>query len=840
MICSCITIAYERAVRQFSGISMTMHTDKRHKSKFRVNPAIILASVLALVYAIVYRDLFTSTRTFSHDSVVWFGTFHYYIESIKNGVFPYWDPYSLSGTLFYPNISGYGLLDPTVLLCALASKIWNVSSLTLFIYFRLFRMFLFVAGSFYFFRHLTKNSVVSVLSAGILLFTITPQNNHQPMMDLCFCVPFALFLVLRLLDDLETPQRYLNLFGLALVTGVTMNVYIPALYLFNLVFFVIALFVTKRYDVRRVANVFSSPKMLACVGACLLLTTMMASPPLVVSFLDTTRDGELFAISKLVDSNNGNFKEMMASDFGGDIFFDKLRKQGATFISYGSVLSLFYPDLSGLRFRPEWDNAPVALLYMGVIPLMVIMLGAIVARSRLTPVVLAMAGLVFLATFSFHGINDSYNGVQTGLNTLFPPLRMLDMRINFSSMLSFYLCTLFSITASELMNHGVLARLVQSRFRSGMLFLLAFIVVKAVLSLTLHGSLFLSGYDTMIALAPLLMIAGIAGMRYHLITGKRLIALFLLLLIVDLSYAGIRAADTITPSQSINEFLDTKEKYRQFSIDESKRSYQGFTYFRLPFVPSDISPIQAFIETMLHVKSSLISNSFISIFTTKRYYDLFSLMPLEQQFAITGVMHPIVRFFPLDHITWGRDSHEVFASLRSSEVRTLGGRLYLEQESATRHQDIKKIDFTEMKNVPWFGQNEVGQIYRSYIPYMKEIRMDLGNLLNTDEYRVHVDRFSINDIVISVENRVNGYLLYNDGWSKYWKAYDRGQELPVVVANYNSKAVFLPPGNHLVRLVFSPTYYQTALVLYYAGLLISCVSIAVFWIREKQSRVLSG
>jgi len=791
-----------------------------------------LAVVLALSYLVIYRDLFLGEKTFSHDSLVWFGSFYYYIENIKNGSFPYWDPYSLTGTLFYPNISGYGLLDPTVLLCALVSKIADISVLTLFIYVRLCRIVLFVVGAFYLFRHLSRNSVVSVLSAGVLLFTVTIQNDHQPMMDICFSLPFALFLLLRLLDTIEIRTRYFYLFGFTLVTGVTMNMYIPSFYLFNIVCFSIALFITGRYDLRRVLLAFAEPKMLWCAAACLLLVTMMASPPLVVSLLDTTKEGELFAIAKLVDSDDGNFKEMMATDFGGDLFFDKLRQHMASFITYGSVLNLLYPDTAGIHFRPPGDIAPGGQLYMGVVPIVLIIVGLVYARAHMKFLVLAMVGLVFVTAFSPSGTSAAYTVVQRGINTIFPLLKMIDMRVNFASVLSLYLCLFFCLSVSALIRDDAIPQFVRNRFRPVVLLIFVPMLFKVVVNLLLYEKVFLSGYDTAVMLIPCLMIAGMAVVRYTSIPVKYLLVMFLLVSVVDLWYAGVKAADKIASSKQVNAFLDAKEGYRQYSIEESKRSYKGFEYFRLPYVPAAISPVQAFIETMVHAKSAIISNSLISIFTTKRYYDMFSLLPLEQQLAVEGVVYPVVRFFPVDQVVFGNDPREILSSIRNADLQTLGHRLYLELDASPRQQVRKKIDIKEMKKVSWFGTHELDDVYRNTIPYMKDIRMNMDRFLTTKDHHVQVDHFSINEVVISAENTIGGYLLYNDGWSKYWKAYDHDQELPIAVANYNSKAVFLPPGKHLVRFVFSPTLYKTALVLYYAALVLSCVFIAVSWRSE--------
>ncbi|MDA8434323.1 MAG: hypothetical protein M0Z60_15370, partial [Nitrospiraceae bacterium] len=89
---------------------------------------------------------------------------------------------------------------------------------------------------------------------------------------------------------------------------------------------------------------------------------------------------------------------------------------------------------------------------------------------------------------------------------------------------------------------------------------------------------------------------------------------------------------------------------------------------------------------------------------------------------------------------------------------------------------------------------------------MEDARSDAGRFLNTKGYSLSVQEFSPNDIAISVKNDKDGYLLYGDGWSRYWRAFDGESEIPVEIANYNSKAVYLKKGLHTVRFVFDPVH----------------------------------
>jgi uncharacterized membrane protein YfhO len=55
--------------------------------------------------------------------------------------------------------------------------------------------------------------------------------------------------------------------------------------------------------------------------------------------------------------------------------------------------------------------------------------------------------------------------------------------------------------------------------------------------------------------------------------------------------------------------------------------------------------------------------------------------------------------------------------------------------------------------------------------------------------------------------RRGGYLVVDDGWFPGWTATVDGRETPVLRADYLLRAVHLPPGRHLVRLVYAPLTY---------------------------------
>ncbi|MBA4373277.1 MAG: hypothetical protein C0402_10520 [Thermodesulfovibrio sp.] len=797
--------------------------------------AVLLVLALSILYGITYFELIAGKKAFSGDASVWYGTFHYYIEHMKQGIFPYWDPYSLMGTYFYPNISGYGLLDPVCLLLTGIAKLFHVLPYPLFIVFRLYRIAVFIAGAFLLYRYIAKNSLAALIAAGVLLFTVTQQNTSQPMMDYCFTVPLALYCILLLLDTIDTQRRYLYLLSLTLITGITMNVFIPSLYLFNIFFFLLILFISRRYSLKQLLPAIRSRKFLLLTLLCILLTVMMTAPPLSVYLLDTAADGELFAVAKLLDSNHFRLKQMMATEFGGDLFFDRLRKDSGTFLSYGSALSLLYPDLTGVRYRSGTDNPPVVPLYMGIIPLILLGAAFFRGRSSLAFPFLLLAGLVLVGCFSFSDVYSNYNPLQKFMNLMFPPLRMLDTRLNFASLISFYLCLFYCLGVSALMKHRhALTSLSRAAFVLLLLLCLLPSAVKMIItSCYSDNALFVSRHDAVALLLPFAVIGGLCLLRYRLVRFEIVLGVLVLISILDQSAFGVRKTRQLPSAEPMHRFLTLATDERDEVLYRPARFFDGTELYRLPYVPMDLIPSAGFNEIIAETKGAFISNVLSSIFTTKRYYDLFSLLPPEQQARINGLIYPVIRFFPLQYGVKLNHRRELFDYFVHGDVRSFDEFIYLEEPGKVIYTPRAEFNLGDFQDVPWFNNDRITEAYNGLLPLMAAVRKDTAQLLSNDNSTLRIRSVSINDIEISIENRVEGYLQYTDGWSRYWRAYDGEKELPIMISNYNSKSILLPQGKHEVRLVFDPRHYKIALILFYAGLLVTTGLLVFTYVKTR-------
>jgi len=67
---------------------------------------------------------------------------------------------------------------------------------------------------------------------------------------------------------------------------------------------------------------------------------------------------------------------------------------------------------------------------------------------------------------------------------------------------------------------------------------------------------------------------------------------------------------------------------------------------------------------------------------------------------------------------------------------------------------------------------------------------------------VHIREYGPNKIICETALESPGFLVLSENWHSNWKAYVDGEEKKVYIANYTSRAVYLPEGEHNVRFVY--------------------------------------
>ena len=81
-----------------------------------------------------------------------------------------------------------------------------------------------------------------------------------------------------------------------------------------------------------------------------------------------------------------------------------------------------------------------------------------------------------------------------------------------------------------------------------------------------------------------------------------------------------------------------------------------------------------------------------------------------------------------------------------------------------------------------------------------------------------------------------GYLVIDDGWFPGWTATVDGHQTPVLRADYLVRAVRLPPGRHLVRLVYAPLTFLLGATITLAtalALLVFAIAARIWRLRRR-------
>jgi hypothetical protein len=149
------------------------------------NKFLISILLFVVLFLILYYDLIIGDKIFIYDVIIWWGSFYYYVDSIVNYSFPFWNPYMLTGSPFYQDIHVLGLLDPLIWLPILLAKL-GLSYLSAYKIFCLSRLLIFILGSYFLFKYITKSKNSALISSVVLLFSTMPVGRANAKTTIYF------------------------------------------------------------------------------------------------------------------------------------------------------------------------------------------------------------------------------------------------------------------------------------------------------------------------------------------------------------------------------------------------------------------------------------------------------------------------------------------------------------------------------------------------------------------------------------------------------------------------------------------------------------------------------
>jgi hypothetical protein len=95
---------------------------------------------------------------------------------------------------------------------------------------------------------------------------------------------------------------------------------------------------------------------------------------------------------------------------------------------------------------------------------------------------------------------------------------------------------------------------------------------------------------------------------------------------------------------------------------------------------------------------------------------------------------------------------------------------------------------------------------------------DTGQPMAPGDWTATVTRYSANEVEILTGSNKEGFLVLSDTFYPGWRAWVDGEEVPVLRANYDFRALALPQGEHTVVFKFMPLSFKVGLVASLIGL----------------------
>ena len=106
-----------------------------------------------------------------------------------------------------------------------------------------------------------------------------------------------------------------------------------------------------------------------------------------------------------------------------------------------------------------------------------------------------------------------------------------------------------------------------------------------------------------------------------------------------------------------------------------------------------------------------------------------------------------------------------------------------------------------------------------------------GRAMGPDEWTANIIGYTENRIEIRTHSVKDGFLVLSDTYYPGWRATVDGVERPILRANYDFRALSLPPGDHVVLFTFRSRSFMPGLLMSCSGLLLA----AFFFVYARRS-----
>lgn len=254
--------------------------------RWTVREALWFAFCVAVPVVIAHAAFITATGVLGHDNVYWiYPIYHFFVDTLHAGHFPYWNPYLHGGEPFAPLLLHARLLDPVSYVVFAIGHLLTDDIVLLFNWDRFARAVLAAFGGYLLLRGVATHTVVRACLPPLLLWSsLTLTVFQQPgVIDMFLYAPFAAHYLLRLLHEGDT--RWPTWLGFGVAVGLScQSVFYVGVWL--LVLFMLAGFALfDRAPLVRLARAPGTPVKALAVLAFIVVTAL----PNAIMLLDQPR-----------------------------------------------------------------------------------------------------------------------------------------------------------------------------------------------------------------------------------------------------------------------------------------------------------------------------------------------------------------------------------------------------------------------------------------------------------------------------------------------------------------------------------------------------------------------
>ncbi len=798
----------------------------------------------------------------THDAISWHGIFHYFYNSIEKGIFPYWNPYSQTGTPFYAYCQPFGLLEPSNFLFVLIQKITGCTTFTTYILHYMFYFYIFIIGAYYVLRITIKSNRISLLYSLILFLACFPMFMRQNgALNSFFLTPLIIYFVLLFFEESDYKKRGFYFFIASYLFAVTLNIYIPAGVMFSVLLFVFFAFLFRSARIRESISFIKDKRGLffSLISVLVVLLISLPSFALYYSFHNAGTN-EMFPSVRIFQKNENNLVELYVSDLKEDLFSEKFTNNVKTSSNLWNLTGLIYEPL--IHFMGERLPSEI-FLYVSVLPLLCI-IPALKRGKQYAYVFLAIAFFTLLLMSNFKKeVLSSPAFHQNLIADIIPFLKTVEVLQNFGPLFLFCVIVpgaigfkvmtdenrfgfvwsasavfvfvkniifgtvvyLFAVWKINLLDPGLLRSKLHMQHEriASVLGLLLVIVTPVVIGVFLIKSLFpkvssdkLRTISVIFLLADLLIYAGFHATHFKipdLISYEKVIG--------NKYYKALKNEDFLRTRQEA-AFINYREPFSSSAIlSENPGSFSTFWGHEVYSAKKIASP-----SVLKNYLSKEFAPSWDHFYMTKYYYDyIVNILP-NTQLVTSSVKAPILNFFPDKNVMFVDNKYEVVKMMNKQDLKKIDKYIFIEKNENENLTSPSASDF--------FNSDK-------YLKYSKKELSDFNlglnfapSEINTVNYEIK--DYNVNKLSLVIDAPGDGYFYFGDGYSKDWKAYVDHMQSEIYKTNINFKSVYVTKGRHKIDFIFDPVLFRYSLYAYFAGNLLALSIIALYFVYTVRRR----